>query len=114
MKFGMSHGYTLGRFVFDFHKIQMGNDVIMTSFKFSLNNWIAGLLVILYLYMLIFLFYCLFCRLYECTSNSSPINPMRLSGYHSATLYNKLEILSGYYNDTVDYLEQCLGVNQDI
>ena len=39
---------------------------------------------------------------------------MRLSGYHSATLYNKLEILSGYYNDTVDYLEQCLGVNQDI
>ena len=31
----MSLGYTLGRFVFKFHKNGMGDDVIMTSFKFS-------------------------------------------------------------------------------
>ena len=31
-------GYTLGRIVFQFHKIWMGDDVIMTSFKFSSNN----------------------------------------------------------------------------
>ena len=28
----------LGRFVFEFDKIQMGDDVIVTSFKFSANN----------------------------------------------------------------------------
>ena len=38
MKFGMSLRYTFGRFVYKFHKIQMGDDVIMTSFKFSPNN----------------------------------------------------------------------------
>ena len=38
MKFGMSLGYTLGRFVFDCHKNRMGDDVIMTSFMFSTNN----------------------------------------------------------------------------
>ena len=34
----MSLRYNLGRFVFKFHKIRMGDDVIMTSFKFSANN----------------------------------------------------------------------------
>ena len=38
MKFGISLWYTLGRFVFKFHKIRIGDDVIMTSFKFSPNN----------------------------------------------------------------------------
>ena len=38
MKFDMLLRYTLGRFVFKFHKIPMGDDVIMTSFKFSQNN----------------------------------------------------------------------------
>ena len=38
MKFSMSLRYTLGRFVFKFHEIRMGYDVIMTSFKFSPNN----------------------------------------------------------------------------
>ena len=38
MKFGMSPIYTLGRFVYKFHKIRMGDDIIMTSFKFSPNN----------------------------------------------------------------------------
>ena len=38
MKFGMSLRYTLDRFVFEFNKVQMGNDVVMTSFKFSPNN----------------------------------------------------------------------------
>ena len=31
----MSLRYVLGRFVFEFGKIQMGDDVIVTSFKFS-------------------------------------------------------------------------------
>ena len=35
MKFGMSLRYTLGLFVFKFHKDRMGDDVIMTSLKFS-------------------------------------------------------------------------------
>ena len=35
----MSLWYTLGRFVFKFHEIRMGDDVIMTSFKFSPNNY---------------------------------------------------------------------------
>ena len=39
MKFSLSLRYALGRFVFEFHKIQMGDDVIMTSFKFSANNY---------------------------------------------------------------------------
>ena len=30
--------YALGRFVFEFDKIRMGDDVIVTSFKFSVNN----------------------------------------------------------------------------
>ena len=34
----MSFRYALGRFVYKFHKIQMRDDVIMTSFKFSPNN----------------------------------------------------------------------------
>ena len=38
IKFRMSLRYTLGRFVFKFHKIRMGDDVTMTSFKFSANN----------------------------------------------------------------------------
>ena len=38
MKFVMSPRYTLGRFVFKFHKNRIGDDVIMTPFKFSLNN----------------------------------------------------------------------------
>ena len=38
MKFGMSLKYTLGPFVFKFHKIRIGDDVIMTSFKVSSNN----------------------------------------------------------------------------
>ena len=39
MKFGLSLWYTFGRFVFKFHKVRMGDDVIMTSFKFSPNNF---------------------------------------------------------------------------
>ena len=31
MNFGMSFRYILGRFVFNFHKIRMGDAVIMTS-----------------------------------------------------------------------------------
>ena len=40
IKFDMSLRsiYTFGRFVFEFNKIQIGDDVIMTSFKFSPNN----------------------------------------------------------------------------
>ena len=38
IKFGMWLRYTLCRFVFKFHEIRMGDDVIMTSFKFSPNN----------------------------------------------------------------------------
>ena len=38
MKFGMSLRYTLGRFVFKFHKNEIGDDVIVTSFKFSPYN----------------------------------------------------------------------------
>ena len=34
MKFVMSLRYTLGRFVFKFHKIRFGDDVIMTSLSF--------------------------------------------------------------------------------
>ena len=30
----MSHRYTLGRFVFEFHKNRMSDDVIVTSFNF--------------------------------------------------------------------------------
>ena len=43
MKFSMSLRYTLGRFVFKFHKNQMSDDVIMTSFKFSPNNCSSNL-----------------------------------------------------------------------
>ena len=35
MNFSKSLTYTLGRFVFKFHKNLMGDDLIMTSFKFS-------------------------------------------------------------------------------
>ena len=38
MKFGMSLRYPLGQFVFKFHKNRMGDDVIVISFRFSLNN----------------------------------------------------------------------------
>ena len=40
IKFDMSLRsiYTFGRYVFEFNKIQIGDDVIMTSFKFSPNN----------------------------------------------------------------------------
>ena len=38
-EFYMSLRYTLGRFVFKFHKIRMGDDVIMMSFKFSPNSY---------------------------------------------------------------------------
>ena len=38
MKFNRSLRYTLGRFVFKFYKNRMGDDVIMTPFKFSPNN----------------------------------------------------------------------------
>ena len=38
MKFSMWLSYTLGPFVFQFHKNRMGDDVIMTSIKFSPNN----------------------------------------------------------------------------
>ena len=38
MKFSSSLRYALGRFVFEFDKIWMGDDVIVTSFKFSANN----------------------------------------------------------------------------
>ena len=39
MKFDMSLRYTLGRFEFKFNKTRMGDDVIVTSFKFSPNNF---------------------------------------------------------------------------
>ena len=39
MKFGMSLRYTLGRFVFKLHKTRMDYDVIVTSLKFSQNNY---------------------------------------------------------------------------
>ena len=35
MKFGR---YTVGQFVFKFHKNRMGDDISMTSIKFSPNN----------------------------------------------------------------------------
>ena len=35
MKFSVSLRYVLGRFVFEFDKIQMGDDAIVTSFEFS-------------------------------------------------------------------------------
>ena len=38
MKLRMSLTNTLGQFVFTFHKIRMGDGVIMTSFKFSLQK----------------------------------------------------------------------------
>ena len=38
MKFILSLRYPLGRFVFEFHKIQIGDDVIVTSFTFSAIN----------------------------------------------------------------------------
>ena len=38
MKFGMSLRHSLGRFMFEFHKNQTDDDVIVTSFKFSQNN----------------------------------------------------------------------------
>ena len=41
MKFSLSLRYAIGRFVFKFDKIRMGDDVtivIVTSFKFSANN----------------------------------------------------------------------------
>ena len=38
LKFGMLLRYTLGRFVFKFHKNRMGDDVIVTSFDFYPNN----------------------------------------------------------------------------
>ena len=38
MKFSMSLRYALGRFAFEFHKYRMGDDVIVTYFKFSPNN----------------------------------------------------------------------------
>ena len=39
MKFSLSLRYALGRFVFEFDKIRMGDDVIVTSFTFSASNW---------------------------------------------------------------------------
>ena len=36
MKFSVSLRYTLGRIVFKFHKVRMGDDVIITSFKFTI------------------------------------------------------------------------------
>ena len=38
MKFSLSLRYALSRFVFEFDKIRMGDNVIVTSFKFSANN----------------------------------------------------------------------------
>ena len=38
MKYGMSLEYTLGQFVFKFLKNRIGDDVIVTSFKFSPYN----------------------------------------------------------------------------
>ena len=38
LKFGMPLGYALGRFVFEFHKNQMGDDVSVKSYKFSPNK----------------------------------------------------------------------------
>ena len=38
MKFSLSLTYALGRFVFEFDKIRMGDDVIVTSFKLYPNN----------------------------------------------------------------------------
>ena len=51
MKFGMWLRYTLGRFVFRFHKIWMGDDVIMTSYKF----WRGGVCV-LWMLLVFFIF----------------------------------------------------------
>ena len=39
LNFSISLRYTLGRLVFEFHKIRMGDNVIVTSFKFSPNNF---------------------------------------------------------------------------
>ena len=41
MKVGMSLKYTLGRFVFKFHKNRMGDDVIVTSFNLSFHQTIV-------------------------------------------------------------------------
>ena len=38
IRFGVSLKYTFGRFVFKFHKYRMGDDVNVTSFKFTTNN----------------------------------------------------------------------------
>ena len=38
MKFDLSLRYTIGQFLLKFHKHRMGDDVIVTSFKFSPNN----------------------------------------------------------------------------
>ena len=38
MKFSMSLRYTLDHIVLKFHKNRMGDDIIVTSFKFSPNN----------------------------------------------------------------------------
>ena len=38
MKFGISLKYAFGRFMFESHKNQIDDDVIVTSFKFSPNN----------------------------------------------------------------------------
>ena len=40
IKFGTSLRYTLGQIVFRFHKNRIVDDVIMTSFKFSTNNYL--------------------------------------------------------------------------
>ena len=37
IKFGMPLRFALGRFVFEFHKNQTDDDVIVTSYKFSPN-----------------------------------------------------------------------------
>ena len=38
MKFNLSLRYAHGRFVFEFDKVRMDDDVIVTSFNFSANN----------------------------------------------------------------------------
>ena len=37
MKFSLSLRYALGRFVFEFDKIRIGDDVFVISFKFSIE-----------------------------------------------------------------------------
>ena len=40
MTFSMSFKYALGRFMFEIHRNRIGDDVIVTSFNFSLKKCI--------------------------------------------------------------------------